>query len=126
MKISKQTWHARLFYWSIDTNLRMDITSGSRPVTLCRYFREIVFDIFLLIGMAFIPCALLFLVGSFIYHFPYFFLLFVASAVMCWAVYYTAFSYYRNQTKKPRRQSFIGAMLKAMKNKICPIIEWDD
>ncbi len=115
MKLSRSSWHYRFLTFAE----RCDLSPrGVLPTDLCSYFWTLVFAAFMITvaGMLLAAVAVIALVGS-----PL--LLVAGGCVYLWKRFGVRRNGEPNFTRPP---SLFGAWLRAKKDKVCPLIEWED
>lgn len=127
MKLSKQSWHYRLVQW-LPGEARYDLERAS----LCRYFWLVMFCLFvklpLLTLVSPLICICIVVAAAFFWSAEKWQKrqrrLKREAGLNEWAPWPAKEKPYRES--KPRKPSLIMAWLKAKKDKVCPIIDWEE
>lgn len=136
MKISKDSWHYKLLnrtytpqgtlalVWGRWLTRKLglyyrewEVSYWTPPKDLCTYFWCVVLSLFIKIPFVLVV-SLVFVIAS-----PFLALVFLAVIVVSWIQ--TKVSN-RRGISKPNRASLILAYVKAKKDKVCPLLEFED
>lgn len=113
MKINKYSWHARVArFWS-GTLFGEGFMGDLPPMSLCEYVWRVFFGV---LGLPLVPLLYIFIGIVFVVLV----VLFVIFRPIVWVIEHFP------QSWEPAFPSIVWAWLVAKKEKMCPLIEWDD
>lgn len=112
MKISRKSWHYRWLSWWLKHTSPPLKPVPDPPNDLCSYFWLLVYSFtFYPVGMLFI-CILM---SPFAIIFG-----------LCYIVEYLWGRYIKSEEKKEKKEWLATSWLRAKKQKVCPLIEWEE
>lgn len=123
-KINRNSWHYKLnenfmqnshmYYWELDHN------------NFCSYWRSTVICLIVAAFCLLVVLTLLILIGAAVYMNPIGSLTIVGTFVGVIAAAVGIVSYSEHRTKKEPSQSLIAQKYRAHKEKICPMVEYEE
>lgn len=120
MKIRKSAWHYRFYTFGFESYYEGRITAN-----LCSYFWRTVWGMFKTLIIFAILSGIVIGLGSIVYQFPFY----SSSAVVALVILIVGSHY---KWRIPRRDSakrepgLLRSYLKAKKDKVCPLIEFEE